>query len=146
MVSEILRRYSTRATQNKIIGLAPCSALFAVVTALTLSTAPVFAQLPGDPLIPVFGPVDILTEGATILPGPVVPGDVVMFETPTGNPNDRTTWSDVIRFFNYKGAGWAYMMSDSEAGPGAINISGYTYAPSGNLFVSVPTFTMPDAL
>ena len=105
--------------------------LIPVCTAAVLIAAPIvlMAQpLPGTPLGAGFGTIE-LTDGYTLLPGPVVAGDLVLLERPTGG-TDSTNWSNVVRFFtltaSFGGAmqnlNVAYLMSDGEAGIPSIQL------------------------
>jgi hypothetical protein len=102
------------------------------------------ASLPGTPLgAPFAAPID-LSEGSTLLPGPVTPGDLVLREVPPvppPDPLDRTKWSDVVRFFNGVDSfgvqrGFALLVSDGENSVGNIGLR----------FISQTTFDLPDAL
>jgi hypothetical protein len=104
--------------------LIPIAVLGLIVGALPLMHAD--AILPGAPLEgAIFSPQD-LADGINVLPGPVQPGDVVLLENPLGT-HDRSNWSDVVRYFNFKSAfngtlGIAYKISDGEAGIPRIDI------------------------
>ena len=99
---------------------------FAVVLGSSSANA---ALLPGTPLGAAnFGTVDIV-DGINILPGPVTSGDLVLQESPTGGTG-KTNWSNVVRFYNFINpfgfgpsvVGYAYHMSDGDAGAGLPNI------------------------
>src|SRR5436305_1335871 len=89
-------------------------------TALAYAATPALGQaLPGTPIGNGFGTIDI-TDGYTLLPGPVVSGDLVMLENPAGG-TDSSNWSNVVRFFSLPvsstmTASVAYSMSDNENG------------------------------
>jgi hypothetical protein len=91
------------------------------------SSRAVAGPIPGTPLGGgSFGQVDIV-DGLNLLPGLVVPGDVVLNENPLLNQQDRTNWSDVVRYFNIQTAyagtvGVAYQISDGENGTPRIDI------------------------
>ena len=120
---------------------------------LVLTIALPFAQaavLPGTPLGAAFsGPIQLF-EGATLLPGPVTAGDLVLTEVPPvppPNPLDRTQWSDVVRFFNGIDAfgvqrGFALLISDGENGVGSIAVR----FVSKNFAGVVTTSNLPDVL
>ena len=113
------------------------SMVFATALAASLSSAA--QSLPGTPVGSAFGPVHLF-DGYTLLPGPVVSGDLVLTEVP-GAGTTRSNWSDVVRFFTlpvtFNGVSSnlsvAYLMSDFEAGTPSIALvdiaSGGTMLP-----------------
>lgn len=68
----------------------------------------------------------------------VVPGDVVVFETPNGSPSNPAGWSDLVRFQNFPGAtqSTAVQFSDLENGLPPFNLS-----PNFQTVVEIQTAT-----
>jgi hypothetical protein len=125
--------------------------LTSVVVVVSLSVAEAQPPpLPGTPLAGGSFPIVNLFDGATLLPAPVTPGDVVLREVPPvppPDPLDRTKWSDVVRFFNGVDAsgalqGYAVLVSDGETGVGNIGVR-YMSLSFQNVLTN---FDLPDSL
>jgi hypothetical protein len=123
-VSYLFREKLQETTMKRHALMGLCTAAM-VIAAPTVATA---QALPGTPLLGGFGTVD-LTDGYTLLPGPVVAGDLVLLENPAGGTGSGN-WSNVVRFFSltatFGGAtqnlNVAYLMSDGEAGIPSIQL------------------------
>jgi PEP-CTERM motif len=106
---------------SRVLG---ATAVFLLVIGLGSAHGQV-APLPGSPLQPInFGTLD-LTAGGALLPGTVVPGDVLLRESPTGG-NGLNNASDVVRFTNIDlssvglpgiSVGMAFLISDLNVVP-----------------------------
>lgn len=72
----------------------------------------------------------------------VVPGDVVVFETPNGSASNPATWSDLVRFQNLPGAtqSTAVQFSDLENG-----LPPFTLSPNFQTVVEIQTGTGTEA-
>ena len=72
----------------------------------------------------------------------VVPGDVVVFEAPNGSSSNPATWSDLVRFQNFPGAGQstATQFSDLENG-----LPPFTLSANFQTVVEIQTGTGTEA-
>lgn len=95
--------------------------LAVIILLLGILPAAQAVPIPGTPVGGAnFGNLEIF-GGVNPLPGQIETGDVVLLENPGGGTN-RTNWSDIVRFFNFNGSGFAFMISDRELGVGSILI------------------------
>jgi hypothetical protein len=80
----------------------------------------------GDPLFVLLNDPGVVRLGQF-----VVPGDVVLFESPNGSLTDRSTWSDVVEFSDPAGAGTSIATTFADAeGAGILLPAGFVL--SGN--------------
>jgi hypothetical protein len=78
--------------------------------------------LPGTPLSGgSFGTIEI-SDGLTVLPGPVQEGDLILRENPLGG-DSSSNWSDAVRFFNFLGFGVAFHIPDGETGIASLLVA-----------------------
>jgi len=140
-IAAFIITFSASTTLAATLPGTPCSDLGVTSGPCSASTTPstggfgtlaVF-NLPNDP-------------GNNPLPIFVVPGDVVVFESPTGSLSNRSTWSDVVRFQNFPGANvsTATIFPDGESG--AILPAGFTLSDNATSVVELQTGTGNDLL
>jgi hypothetical protein len=76
----------------------------------------------------------------------VVPGDVVLFETPNGSLADRSTWSDVVEFSDSPAGGGSIANTFADAeGFGIILPPGFTLSANARGIFETTTGTGSDA-
>jgi hypothetical protein len=139
--------------------------ILTLVVALTLGTI-AQAQTPGTPCLnqdvactanpnllgvspsaPGFTFTLPTDPGVVHLPIFVVPGDVVLFETPNGMLADPTTWSDVVEFSSVPGVHGSFATTFPDAEPvGILLPAGFALSRNALGILETTTGTGSDAV